>query len=124
MDTIISRQETLSLPARGPVNLLHFHQGMVLLIGADAVGLYRDRRAVEDPLATGLVGYEPIPEALRCEFEEPDGYVVEQVSGFIGLRSGAAMFIRPDGVALYASSLDALHNRDCQWVIPFPPLNS
>ena len=53
-----------------------------------------------------------------------DGYVVEQVSGFIGLRSGAAMFIRPDGVALYASSLDALHNRDCQWVIPFPPLNS
>ena len=96
MDTIISRQETLSLPARGPVNLLHFHQGMVLLIGADAVGLYRDRRAVEDPLANGLVG----------------------------LRSGAAMFIRPDGVALYASSLDALHNRDCQWVIPFPPLNS
>ena len=113
MDTIISRQETLSLPARGPVNLLHFHQGMVLLIGADAVGLYRDRRAVEDPLANGLVGYE-----------EPDGYVVEQMSGFIGLRSGAAMFIRPDGVALYASSLDALHNRDCQWVIPFPPLNS
>lgn len=123
MDNIISRQEVLSLSDRGPVNLLHFHHGMVLLVGADAVGLYRDRRAVEDPLANGLVGYEAIPEPLRCEFHEPDGYVIEQVSGFIGLRSGAALFIRPDGVALYPGNLDALHNRDCCWLIPFPPLN-
>ncbi|MBM7333859.1 MAG: hypothetical protein ABGX87_14470 [Alcanivorax sp.] len=124
MDTIISRQEVLSLPARGAVNLLHFHQGMVLVVGADAVGLYRDRRAVEDPLANGLVGYEPIPDALRPVFVDPDGFVSEQTSGFIGLSSGAALFVRPDGVALYPSGLDALHNRDCCWLIPFPPLNA
>lgn len=124
MDTIISRREVLELPERGAVNLLHFHQGMVLLIGADAVGLYRDRRAVDDPLANGVVGYETIPEPLRPSFQAPDGYVAEQASGFIGLRSGAALFVRPDGVALYPSSADALRNRDCCWLIPFPPLNA
>lgn len=124
MDTIIDRQEVLDLPQRGAANLLHFHQGMVLLIGADAVGLYRDRRAVDDPLANGLVGYEPIPEPLRPAFAEPDGYVAEQLSGYIGLRSGAALFIRPDGIALYPSGQDALRNLNCCWVIPFPPLNA
>lgn len=124
MDNIIERQEVLSLPDRGAVNLLHFHQGMVLLIGADAVGLYRDRRAVDDPFANGVLGYEPIPEALCPRFLEPDGYVIEQISGFIGLSSGAALFVRPDGVALYPSSLDALHNRHCCWLIAFPPLHA
>ena len=124
MDTIIARQEVLSLPARGSVNLLHFHQGMVLLVGADAVALYRDRRAVEDPLANGLVGYQPIPDALCPLYLEPDGYVAEQSSGYIGLNSGAVLFVRPDGVALYASGEDTLRNRDCHWVIPFPPLNA
>lgn len=124
MDTIIDQQEVLELPDRGAVNLLHFHQGMVLMIGADAIGLYRDRRAVDDPLANGVLGYEPIPEGLCPEFLAPGGYVAEQISGFIGLRSGAALFIRPDGIALYPSSLDALHNRHCCWVIPFPPLNA
>ncbi len=49
MDTIIDQQENLSLPPRGNVTLLHFHQGMVLLVGEDAVGLYRDRVAIDDP---------------------------------------------------------------------------
>ena len=54
MDTIIDLQENLSLPPRGNVTLLHFHQGMVLLVGEDAVGLYRDRVAIDDPLANGV----------------------------------------------------------------------
>lgn len=123
MDNLIARQEVLILPDRGAVNLLHFHQGMVLLVGGDAVGLYRDRCAVEDPLANGLLGYEPIPAPLRPPFREPHGHVSEQVSGFIGLNSGAALFIRPDGVALYPNNQDALHNRHCCWLIPFPPLH-
>lgn len=49
MDTIIDLQENLLLPRRGNVTLLHFHQGMVLLVGEDAVGLYRDRVAIDDP---------------------------------------------------------------------------
>ena len=121
MDTIIAQREVLSLPARGAMNLLHFHRGMVLVVGADAVGLYRDRRAVDDPLANGLLGYEAIPAALRPAFIEPDGYIAEQVSGFIGLSSGAALFVRPDGIALYPSRRDALHNHARCWMIPFPP---
>src|SRR5699024_5750791 len=122
MDNIVAQHEVLNAPPRGAVNLLSFDQGMVLLFGAGAVALYRDRRAVDDPLADGLLGYGPIPRALRGGFVEPEGYVIAQASGFIGLRSGAALFVRPDGVALYPSSADDLRNQACCWVIPFPPL--
>lgn len=120
MDNLFAHCETRDTPPRGAVNLLHFHQGMVLLIGADAVALYRDRQAVDDPLANGLIGYQPIPPKLRSEFRPPEGYLAGQTAGFIGLRSGAALFVRPDGVALYPCSMDALYNRHCCWLIPFP----
>jgi len=55
MDTIIDLQENLPLPRRGNVTLLHFHQGMVLLVGEDAVGLYRDRVAIDDPLVSSAM---------------------------------------------------------------------
>lgn len=121
MDNIIAQHEVLERSPRGTVNLLHFHQGMVLLIGADAVALYRDRRAVDDPLANGLLGYETIPPALRGEWVAGSGHVREQTSGYIGLCSGAALFVRPDGVALYPDNADALHNRNRCWMIAFPP---
>jgi len=123
MDTIIAQQEIVSLPQRGRVNLLHFHQGMVLLVGVDAVGLYRDRAAVDDPLANGLIGYETIPDELRPTFREGAGYVTEQVSGYVALHSGAVLFIRPDGVALYPDGQNALRDQHRCWLIPFPPLS-
>ncbi|MEP5231179.1 hypothetical protein [Alcanivorax sp.] len=124
MDTIIDQQENLSLPPRGNVTLLHFHQGMVLLVGEDAVGLYRDRVAIDDPLANGVIGYETIPPSLQPQWSEECGFVHEHQSGFVGLNGGGAIFIRPDGVALYPSGMHALQNRDMSWLIPFPPLNA
>jgi hypothetical protein len=110
MDTIIDQQENLSLPPRGNVTLLHFHQGMVLLVGEDAVGLYRDRVAIDDPLANGVIGYETIPAPLQPQWSEECGFVQEHQSGFVGLNEGGVLFIRPDGVALYPSGMHALQN--------------
>ncbi|KGD65585.1 hypothetical protein Y5S_00809 [Alcanivorax nanhaiticus] len=124
MDTIIDRQENLTLNGRGTVTLLHFHQGMVLLVGEDAVGLYRDRIAIDDPLANGVIGYESIPPSLQPQWNENCGYVREHQSGYVGLNEGGVLFIRPDGVALYPSGSDALQNRAMSWLIPFPPLNA
>ncbi|MCG8394487.1 MAG: hypothetical protein MI745_15520 [Pseudomonadales bacterium] len=124
MDTIIDRQENLELPGRGAVTLLHFHQGMVLLVGEDAIGLYRDRVAIDDPLANGVIGYETIPPSLQPQWQADCGYVREHTSGFVGLNNGGVIFIRPDGVALYPTGPDALQNRDMSWLIPFPPLNA
>jgi hypothetical protein len=98
---------------------LHFHRGQVLKISADAVALYRDRAAVEDPLGNGVIGHELIPDPLHPGFDPETGYVREQRAGFVGLQGGAVLFIRPDGIALYDSADNALRNRSAHWLIPF-----
>jgi hypothetical protein len=118
-DMIIARQETRNLPQRGPVTLMHFHQGMVLLVSASAVGLYRDAAAVTDPLGNGALGYETIPESLQPHWQEEGGYIREQRAGYVALTSGAALFIRPDGVGLYDSGAAVLKNQPPHWLIPF-----
>jgi hypothetical protein len=118
-DTVIARHEIVDVSGRGRVNLLHFHRGMVLMVASSAVGLYRDRDAVEDPLGNGLIGFEPIPESLQAEPDPEHAQVLKQTSGFVGLCSGAVLFVRPDGIALYANGQDALHNRERFWLIPF-----
>jgi hypothetical protein len=118
-DTVIAAHEVRELAGRGRVDLLHFHQGMVLMVAASAVGLYRHPDAVTDPFGNGLIGYEPVPEALQMEPDSGAGLVREQQSGYVGLASGAVIFIRPDGVALYPDRASALNNRDMYWIIPF-----
>lgn len=124
MDTIIARQDNITHSARGRITQLHFHQGMVLLVGGDAVALYRDITAVDDPLANGLIGYEALPLELAPTWHDDSGFVREHQSGYVGLHGGAVLFIRPDGIALYASGQDALRNINCHWLIPFPALNA
>jgi len=116
---IVARHETRNLGPRGPVNLLHFHQGQVLMISAAAVGLYRDAAALDDPLGNGAVGYEEIPEHLRGQWRPDNGFVTEQRAGFVGLQSGGVLFIRPDGIALYDDGASALRNLAPHWLIPF-----
>lgn len=119
--SVIARQEIAEIAPRGQVNLLHFQNDLVLMVSSEAVGLYRDVAAVADPLGNGALGYEIIPHHLRSAFNDENGYIRDAVAGFVGLHSGAALFIRPDGVALYPDNQSALHNRDMQWLIPFPP---
>jgi hypothetical protein len=118
-DTVIASHEVRELAGRGRVDLLHFHQGMVLMVARSAVGLYRSPDAVTDPFGNGLIGYEPVPEALQETPGPGSGPVTEQQSGYVGLASGAVIFIRPDGVALYPDRVSALNNRDMHWIIPF-----
>jgi hypothetical protein len=122
-DNVVAHQEVTELAGRGRVNLLHFHRGMVLMVAATAVGLYRNPEAVNDPFGNGLIGYEAIPEDLQGEAEAPDGQVLEQQSGYVRLASGGVIFIRPDGVGLYPDTRSALNNRDLYWIIPFEDNN-
>lgn len=116
---IVSKHETRNLDDRGRVNLIYFHQGQVLLISATAVGFYRDEMAITDPLGNGVIGYEKIPEALAPQWQEDRGYIEEQRAGYVGLTSGAVLFIRPDGIGLYDNGDAALRNRGVHWIIPF-----
>ena len=63
MDTIIDQQENLNLPRRGNVTLLHFHQGMVLLVGEDAVGEAAVTASVGEAVVVASVG-EAVGEAV------------------------------------------------------------
>lgn len=116
---IVARHETRKLDQRGLVNLMYFHQGQVLLVSASAVGLYRDKDALTDPFGNGALGYEAIPEKLAPQWLPEQGYVAEQRAGYVGLNSGAVLFIRPDGVALYDDGMAALRNLNPYWLIPF-----
>lgn len=120
-DTIVAQHQITDIPGRGRVNLLHFHHGMVLMVSREAVGLYRDQAAVSDPLGNGAIGYQVIPEDWQGEADPERGYVTEQTSGFVGLSSGAVLFIRPDGIGLYPDGQSALNNRDMAWLIRFEP---
>lgn len=118
-DIIVSHVETRNLQDRGPVTLLFFHRGHVLMIGGSAIGLYRDEQAISDPLGNGTLGYQAIPDALQPAWQEPLGFVREHLGGCVTLTSGAVVYIRLDGVALHDNGLDALNNRHCRWLIPF-----
>lgn len=120
-DAVIQSRECAIVTGHGDVNLLHFHDQAVLMVCADAVGLYRNRGALHDPLGNGVLGYELIPVPLRPAWQPQCGFVREQVAGFVGLTSGAVLFIRPDGIALYPDSSHALMDRARQWLIPFIP---
>lgn len=80
-DAIIHSHERATVAGHGQVNLLHFHHQSVLMITAQAVGLYRDRAALDDPLGNGALGFELIPAALRPVWEQHCGYVREQMAG-------------------------------------------
>jgi hypothetical protein len=121
-DMIVSRQDTRNLGDRGDVSLMHFHHGHVVLISADAVGYYRDEDAIFDPLGNGVLGYEVIPASVAPHWVDGVGFIAEQRAGFVGLTSGAVIFIRPDGIGLYNDGASALRNIEPYWLIPFSPL--
>lgn len=116
-DVIVASLEQLDGEAAR--TLIQFHNGQVMVVSRDAVALYRQRDALDDPLGNGLLGHELLPPDLVCA--EGEAPVVEQRAGFVGLQSGAVLFIRPDGVALYQHPDDALRNREVCWLIPFTP---
>ena len=118
-DIIIAKREVCNLPGKGLVDLLYFHEDKVLLISAQAIGLYQSRAAVEDPLGNGVLGYEIIPENLQATADEQGSVVQEQRAGYVKLNSGAVVFIRPDGVALYDDGPSALRNLNMHFLIPF-----
>lgn len=116
---IVTRHEIRNLPKRGQVNLMYFHRGQVLLVSAERIGLYRDEAALDNPFGNGVLGYEAIPVSLRPVWHDELGYVREQRAGYVCLTSGAVLFIRPDGIALYDNASGALHNRGLHWLMPF-----
>ena len=117
-DMIVARTEVRDLPGKGQVDLLHFHQGQVLLISTEAVGVYRNEAALVDPLGNGVLGYQSLPDSIRPEPNANGSVVEDQRAGCVRLASGAVLFIRPDGVALYNNGEDALRNQSPHWLIP------
>ncbi|MFZ5723301.1 MAG: hypothetical protein ACOY33_06535 [Pseudomonadota bacterium] len=96
------------------LTLLELRDGSCLAVGAELVRYARSAQALEDPLGNGVRGVMAVPAALQPDWRDEGGHVEEQHGGAVLLRGGSVLLIKPYSIELYASSLDALHGRDCR----------
>ena len=100
-------QETLA--SGQPVDAALLINGTVLVIGADALALYRTREQISDPLGNGLIRSVALPQPL-----EPDNgrFLLEHKAGYVGLAGGRVILITLNDVQLFDSKNDALRNQN------------
>ena len=100
-------QETLA--SGQPVDAALLINGTVLVIGADALALYRTREQISDPLGNGLIRSVVLPQPL-----EPDNgrFLLEHKAGYVGLAGGRVILITLNDVQLFDSKNDALRNQN------------
>ena len=100
-------QETLA--SGQPVDAALLINGTVLVIGADALALYRTREQISDPLGNGLIRSVALPQPLL-----PDNgrFLLEHKAGYVGLAGGRVILITLNDVQLFDSKNDALRNQN------------
>ncbi len=91
------------------IEVLVFHDGRAVVLSSSAIGIYRDRTSVLDPLGNGLINLVEIPQAY-CFQEAEAPWVQEHRAGFVRLHNGMSLLILPNDIRLYRNNNDALHN--------------
>ena len=115
---IILSHETINLKNGVPADVLNLINDMVLVVTNEALGLYRNRNAIDDPLGAGRLDYVELEFPMLTEPEEepphsktPVGhYVIEYQAGYIGLVSARVLLITPKNIQLFGDKQDALRN--------------
>ncbi|WP_028294916.1 hypothetical protein [Oceanobacter kriegii] len=86
--------------------------GTVLVIGRDAIALYRQKDQLSDALGNGLIRLQPFPEGLRIEGDFP--LIRETRAGYVGLADEQVLLIGLNDVRMFANKADALRNANEQ----------
>lgn len=108
---IVTNIQSRSLADGSPAERVSLKGGPVLVLSEQALALYRDEAAPDDPLGNGLISLGELPESNWLQPE--DGrFIKEHRAGYIGLFGGQAILITPATVQLFANRDDALRNRN------------
>lgn len=102
-----------------PAQLLELHNGLIIALTRNALGCYRNHDSVRDPLGNGLVSYANIESDNHIQFEE-ELCVATYTSGFVGLKDGKALLIKPFKACLYPNNHDGLRGLNCLAELELP----
>ncbi len=115
--SIVKDVETTRLNNRH-IEIMTFHDGRAIALSSNAVGIYRDRATVLDPLGNGLINLVDIPKQY-CFHENDAPWVQEHKAGFVQLHKGLSLLILPNDIRLYRNKDDALRNTNPILTIAF-----
>jgi len=105
-----------------PCELIHLHNDLVIALSDAALGCYRNRESIHDPLGNGLVSFSSLGPDDHIQFH--DGRCITTYSGgYVGLVDGKALLITPFKVRLYPSNHDGLRGLNCIAELELPAID-
>lgn len=94
------------------VQVLEFHDGMLLILAKDAIALYKSRSSFEDPMTDGSLGYVKLASEHHLKWTD-DSIIEEYKSGYICLKDQRVILITPNAIQLFPGKHEALRNQQC-----------
>ena len=105
-----------------PAQLLHLHNGYVIVLTPRAIACYRNHAAVGDPLGNGLLSFVELDDTATIGFEQAS-CVATHTAGYVGLLDGKALLITPNKIRLYPNSHDGLRGLNCLGELELPSID-
>lgn len=121
MDSIIAHISCERL-RQDPAQLLHLHNGMVIVLTPTALACYRNHSAINDPLGNGLLSFCALEDGVRIGFEG-ERCVTTHAAGYVGLVDGKALLIAPFKIRLYPNNHDGLRGLNCLAELDLPSID-
>ncbi len=115
--SIVKEVETTRINNRH-IEIMIFHDGRAVALSSKAIGIYRDRDAVLDPLGNGLINLVDMPKEY-CFQEDDAPWIQAHQAGFVKLHKELSLLILPNDIRLYRNNDDALRNTNPIISIPF-----
>jgi hypothetical protein len=120
-DSIIARTSCERVRQQ-PAQLIHLHNGMVIVLTAHALACYRNRAAVDDVLGNGLLSLAELADGCEIRFDN-DACITTHSAGYVGLVDGKALLIAPFKVRLYPNNHDGLRGLNCLAELELPSID-
>ena len=105
-----------------PAQLLHLHNGYVIVLTPRAIACYSNRAALDDPLGNGLLSFAELDGNSLLEFEQ-ESCVTTHSAGYVGLLDGKALLITPFKIRLYPTNQDGLRGLNCLAELELPSID-
>ncbi|RLU00293.1 MAG: hypothetical protein D9N14_07325 [Ketobacter sp.] len=105
-----------------PCELIKLHNGLIIALSPRALGCYRNRQALHDPLGNGLISFSPLAEEHQIEFQQ-QRCITTYSGGYVGLLDGKALLIAPYKIRLYPNNQDGLRGHNCLAELELPEID-